>query len=37
MVTTWLAERDDPDKELQAAAGAQSPPRPPRGWRSRAS
>jgi cytochrome c oxidase assembly factor CtaG len=38
MVMTWLAERDDPDKELQAAtAGPDGYPRPPRGWRSRAS
>jgi cytochrome c oxidase assembly factor CtaG len=35
MVITWLGERDDPDKELQAAT--QRHPRPPRGWRSRAS
>jgi cytochrome c oxidase assembly factor CtaG len=38
MVATWLAERDDPDKELQAATDAPpGHPRPPRGWRSRAS
>jgi cytochrome c oxidase assembly factor CtaG len=37
MVMTWLAERDDPDKELQAATAAHGYPRPPRGWRSRAS
>jgi cytochrome c oxidase assembly factor CtaG len=38
MVITWLAEREDPDEELRAATAAgHGHPRPPRGWRSRAS
>lgn len=37
MITTWLAERDDPDKELDGMSAVDGYPRPPRGWRSHAS